>query len=79
MCNAAGIEPIVTTAADSSPTGRARQRHGQPEPSDCCNATDMADLVEYCWGDPYTTRWGRLRAQDGHAEPYRLNYIELGK
>jgi hypothetical protein len=38
----------------------------------------MADLVEYCWGDPYTTEWGRVRAADGHPAPYRVRYIELG-
>ena len=72
MCNAADIEPIVTTAADAGPTGKERGN------ADCCNATDMADFVEYLWGDPYTTKMGQLRATDGHPEPYRLKYIELG-
>eukprot|EP00665_Eupelagonemidae_sp_cell47_P011357 gene11357-2430_t len=37
----------------------------------------MADLVEYCWGDE-KTKWGALRHADGHPEPYRLRYVELG-
>jgi alpha-L-arabinofuranosidase len=37
----------------------------------------MADLVEYCWGNT-TTTWGKMRVADGHPEPYRLKYIELG-
>ena len=32
----------------------------------------MADLVEYCWGDAYSTTWGKIRTADGHPEPYRL-------
>lgn len=43
----------------------------------CCAPEDMADLVEYCWGNG-TTTWGQQRIQDGHADPYQLQYIELG-
>ena len=28
--------------------------------------------------DRYTTEWGAVRAADGHPEPYRVKYIELG-
>ena len=38
---------------------------------------DMADFVEYVNG-PATSEWGRQRAQDGHPEPYRLRYLQLG-
>ena len=122
--NAAGIEPIITTAAESGPveillsnresaprtldgvytpsvfsrggtlhcylpclltratlmlslfhrpTGKAK-----PPYATCCSPSDMADLVEYCWGDPYSTEWGKVRAADGHPAPYRVRYIELG-
>ena len=38
----------------------------------------FADLVEYCWGNESTT-FGRQRiVRDGHPEPYRLRFIELG-
>ncbi|HVX11100.1 MAG TPA: alpha-L-arabinofuranosidase C-terminal domain-containing protein [Pirellulales bacterium] len=39
--------------------------------------SDMADFVEYVNGSP-DSEWGRRRAADGHPEPYRLRYIELG-
>ena len=39
MCNAAGIEPIVSTAADADPTRKARGN------ADCCSASDMARLL----------------------------------
>lgn len=38
---------------------------------------DMADFLEYMNG-PATSPWGRKRAEDGHPEPYRLKYLELG-
>lgn len=38
---------------------------------------DMADFVRYVNG-PADTPWGRKRAADGHPEPYRLKYLELG-
>ena len=38
---------------------------------------DLADFVEYVNG-PADSEWGRRRAQDGHPEPYRLKYLQLG-
>jgi len=38
---------------------------------------DMADFVEYVNG-PINSHWGRRRAADGHPEPYRLKYLQLG-
>ena len=38
---------------------------------------DMADFMEYANG-PARSEWGRQRAADGHAAPYRLGYLELG-
>lgn len=39
--------------------------------------SDMADMVEYLYGDN-TTEYGALRTQDGHPAPYRTKYIGLG-
>jgi hypothetical protein len=38
---------------------------------------DMADFIEYTKG-PADSDWGRRRVADGHPQPYRLRYIELG-
>ncbi len=38
---------------------------------------DLADFVEYVNGPPESP-WGRKRFEDGHAEPYQLQHIELG-
>jgi len=38
---------------------------------------DMADFLQYVNG-PADTEWGRKRAADGHPNPYKLRYIEIG-
>jgi len=38
---------------------------------------DIADFIDYVNGSQ-TTAWGRRRAENGHPEPYRLRYIQLG-
>lgn len=38
---------------------------------------EAAAWVEYCNGGP-ETRWGRLRAERGHPEPYHVTYWSLG-
>lgn len=42
---------------------------------------DLADLVEYMFGD-VSTRWGQRRGADGHPQPYPTSpgqYFEIGK
>lgn len=41
------------------------------------NPAEMKDMVEYAKG-PVTTKWGAMRAHDGHPEPYKLKYIQIG-
>ena|SRR6185437_12294508 len=38
---------------------------------------DALDEIEYVTGDS-TTKWGARRAKDGHSQPFKLNYIEIG-
>ncbi|HID23416.1 MAG TPA: hypothetical protein EYP14_13600 [Planctomycetaceae bacterium] len=52
------------------------------EPMICVNAGDgtpheAADWVEYCNG-PATSPMGKLRAANGHPDPYRVRYWEIG-
>jgi len=37
---------------------------------------DALDWIEYCNG-PATSEWGRIRAQNGHPEPYNVKYWEI--
>ena len=73
---AAGIEPVITTTAQSTASHPAGPG-GSPALPACCAPEDMADLIEYCWGNASTT-WGQKRIEDGHVAPYKLRYIELG-
>jgi alpha-N-arabinofuranosidase len=38
---------------------------------------DALDEIEYVTGGP-DTKWGAVRAKDGHPEPFHLNYVEIG-
>ena len=39
---------------------------------------EALDAIEYCNGDAETSEWGRLRAENGHPEPFNLRLIEIG-
>lgn len=38
---------------------------------------DALDAIEYANG-PATTKWGALRAKNGHPKPFNLKYVEIG-
>ena len=38
---------------------------------------ECLDAIEYALGD-CNTKWGKLRAEMGHPEPFKLRYIEIG-
>ncbi|MBW8780506.1 MAG: hypothetical protein JF599_01260 [Verrucomicrobia bacterium] len=38
---------------------------------------DVLDAIEYANG-PVTSRWGSLRAKQGHPAPFNLKYVEIG-
>jgi alpha-N-arabinofuranosidase len=38
---------------------------------------DALDEIEYVTGD-VNTKWGAQRAKDGHPEPFKLTYVEIG-
>ena len=38
---------------------------------------EAVDEIEYCIGDQ-TTKWGQERAKDGHPEPFKVTYVEIG-
>ena len=39
---------------------------------------DALDLFEWANGDPATSKWARLRAEQGHPAPFGLKYLGLG-
>jgi len=39
---------------------------------------EATEWVEYVNGNPNTTKWGAIRAQNGHTKPYNVTWWELG-
>ena len=39
---------------------------------------DALDLIEWANGDPATSKWAKLRAAQGHPEPFGLKYLGIG-
>jgi alpha-L-arabinofuranosidase len=38
----------------------------------------VLDLIEWANGDAKTTKWGKIRAQNGHPKPFNLKYVGIG-
>lgn len=68
--NGFGIEDFVKfcEAAGFEPSF-AINIHESPE--------DVADMIEYLNGST-KTKWGKIRAENGHPKPYGVKYIEIG-
>jgi len=68
-CEDLGMEPVLGVKAGDLQTaaGSALQPLVQ----------DALDEIEYATGAT-TTRWGARRVQDGHPEPFKLHYVEVG-
>ena len=91
FCEDIGAEPLPVVAAgvpcqnsgDASHhchtfTASYGQQCGIPMEEMDAYVQDVLDLIEYANGDARTTRWGRLRAESGHPEPFNLKYIGIG-
>lgn len=72
MCEDFGAEPVycVSAGIDDGYLGTPLDKM-QPL------IDDLLDLIEYCNGGT-DTRWGAVRASNGHPAPYNLKYIEVG-
>lgn len=79
-CEELKAEPILGVYAGFSlPTPQNDQR-GTPTDAgaDLQPFIDEAlEEIEYVTG-PVTSKWGAQRAKDGHPQPFKLNYVEIG-
>lgn len=71
MCEDLGAEPMYVINCGMS--------HSDHVPMESMQEwiQDALDVVEYANG-PVTSRWGALRAKNGHPEPFNLKYLEIG-
>jgi alpha-L-arabinofuranosidase len=72
-CEDLHMQPVLAVYAGYSMTQEHVDPGSQLEPY----VQDALDEIEYITGDS-STRWGAARAKDGHAEPFHLNFVEIG-
>ena len=72
-CEDLKIEPVLAVYAGYS----LRGEHVNPGKDLDPYVQAAIDEVEYVTGD-VNTKWGAVRAKDGHAAPFPLHYIEIG-
>jgi len=69
LCERLKIEPIVVVNLGSQPWYPANQDRAE-------FIQDVFDWIEYCNGSA-DSKWGKIRAANGHREPYNVKYWEL--
>lgn len=81
-CEDIGAQPLPVIAAgvpcQNSHVGGAGQQGGVPMCDMNQYVQDILDLVEWANGDAKTTKWGKIRAQNGHPKPFNLKYVGIG-
>ena len=81
FCEDIGAKPIPVVAAgvccqNADHQGGTGQR-GLPPDEMPAYIQEVLDLIEWANG-PATSKWGALRAADGHPEPFGLQYLGVG-
>ena len=81
FCEDVGAEPLPVIAAGVPCQNSSTGGHGQQGGIPMCDmdqyVQDILDLIEWANGDK-NTRWGKLRAEAGHSEPFNLKYVGIG-
>lgn len=81
FCEDIGAEPLPVIAAGVPCQNSSAGGHGQQGGVPMCDmdqyVQDILDLIEWANGDK-SSRWGQLRAQAGHPEPFNLKYVGIG-
>ncbi len=66
FCRKVNAEPVIVVNSGRHDPPRSRQEYIQ----------DACDWLEYCNG-PATSKWGKVRARNGHPQPYNVRYWEI--
>lgn len=90
FCEDLGMEPLPVLAAGVPCQNSSRHSHythdeltasgqqgGIPLEDMPAYIQDILDLVEYANG-PADSKWGKVRAEAGHPEPFNLKYLGIG-
>ena len=73
-CEDLNAEPVLAVFAGYS----LKQQPVEPGPLLEYYVQEALEEVEYLTGDAKTTYWGAQRAKNGHPEPFKLTYVEIG-
>lgn len=68
LCRRVGAEPLLVVNIGTP------QWNPNPDPQEFVQ--DILDWIEYCNG-PADSKWGKIRAANGHPEPYHVKYWEI--
>jgi alpha-N-arabinofuranosidase len=72
-CEDLHMQPVLAVYGGYS----MAQEHVNPGPDLEPYVQDALDEIEYVTGST-DTKWGAIRAQDGHPAPFKLTYVEIG-
>jgi alpha-N-arabinofuranosidase len=73
LCRRVGAEPIIVINT-GTPMWNVNRT---PETADVDWLQEALDWLEYCNGCHLTTKWGAVRAANGHPAPYNVRYWEI--
>jgi len=68
MCRRVGAEPLIVVNVGFAAWNNDSETHDYTQ--------DVLDWIEYCNG-PADSKWGKVRAENGHPEPYHVKYWEI--
>jgi alpha-N-arabinofuranosidase len=68
MCKKIGAEPLIVVNIGT--------RAWNENPNQEEFLQDVLDWIEYCNG-PATSKWGKVRAENGHRKPYNVKFWEI--
>jgi len=86
FCEDLGMEPLPILPSGVSCQGANGGWNMWPtQAQDACPMSEMdewvqeaLDLIEWANGDPATSKWAKMRAEQGHPKPFGLKYLGIG-
>jgi alpha-L-arabinofuranosidase len=75
LCEDLQVAPLYVINAGMSCQGRGGMVAAKTEIREYLR--DALDALEYAMG-PVTSKWGAMRLANGHPEPFRIKYLEIG-
>ena len=75
LCEDLGVQPMYVVNVGMTCQFRNGVTSGYEKTQDYLQ--EALDGIEYANG-PITSKWGALRAKNGHPEPFNIKYVEIG-